>query len=230
MSIQLAAGTKLHVGTTASTASSDTYTEIGSLNALPEVGDEYDDVPFENLGTATYEHNTGAVNHASIVVGIGRDLTDAGQVAVRAANGVNSYYNWKVTYPDGTKDYFKAKVQGFKTAPGGMTGNLMASIKLQPKPGSGSLHNAGAAPANSVLPAISGLLTTGATLTAYPGVWTQPATFTYQWKNAGVAISGETAATYTIAAGDSGDSLTVTVTATNPAGSASATSAPVVGA
>ncbi|WP_156380767.1 phage tail tube protein [Pseudolabrys sp. Root1462] len=86
------------------------------------------------------------------------------------------------------------------------------------------------APVNSVLPAISGTLATGDTLTAYEGNWSGAPTFTYQWKNATVNINGATSKTYVLAAGDSGDSITVTVTATNAAGSASATSAPVIGA
>ena len=85
-------------------------------------------------------------------------------------------------------------------------------------------------PANSVLPAISGLLTEGATLTAYPGEWSGAPTFTYQWKNATVNISGATAKTYVLVAGDSGDAITVAVTATNAAGNATATSAPVTAA
>lgn len=83
------------------------------------------------------------------------------------------------------------------------------------------------APTNTVLPAISGTLAEGDVLTAYEGVWTGAPTFTYQWKNAGVNISMATNRTYTLVAGDSGDDITVTVTGTNTAGSASATSAPV---
>lgn len=84
------------------------------------------------------------------------------------------------------------------------------------------------APTNVVLPAISGLLDEDDVLTAYEGVWTGAPTFAYQWKNAGVNIGGATNRTYTIVAGDAGDAITVQVTATNSAGSASATSAPVV--
>jgi hypothetical protein len=86
------------------------------------------------------------------------------------------------------------------------------------------------APVNSVLPAISGTLEEGDTLTAYPGNWSGAPAFTYQWKNAGVAISGAANSTYVLQAADAGDSITVTVTATNAAGNASATSAPVVAA
>lgn len=85
-----------------------------------------------------------------------------------------------------------------------------------------------AAPDNEVLPAISGTLAVDAVLTAYPGEWSGAPTFTYQWKNAGVNISGATSKTYTVVAGDAGDAITVTVTATNSEGSASATSAAVV--
>jgi hypothetical protein len=91
--------------------------------------------------------------------------------------------------------------------------------------------HAASAPTNSILPAISGLLTTGATLTAYEGVWAnEPTSFTYQWKNAGSNIVGATNKTYVIQAGDSGDLLTVAVTAINSAGSATATSPGVTGA
>lgn len=223
--VQIAAGTLLAIGTTATTASSDSYTTIGSLSTVPETGDEYDDVAFESLSTAEYVHNTGAKNVPSSTTGIGRDLTDAGQIAVRAANGVNSYYNFRLTYPDGTIDYYKAKVQGYRTAPGGLTGNIMASIKLQPKPGSFSEGNAGAAPANTVLPAISGIAQVGVTLTAQPGTWTNNPTFTYQWKLDGSNISGATDSTYVVLVGQIGSYLSVTVTGTNPIGNASATSA-----
>lgn len=50
---------------------------------------------------------------------------------------------------------------------------------------------------------------------------------TYQWKAAGAAISGETGATYTGDAGELGDLITVTVTASNLAGTTNATPAGV---
>lgn len=88
------------------------------------------------------------------------------------------------------------------------------------------------APVNTVLPAISGALTLASVLTAYEGKWTGGVTsFAYQWKNAGTNISGATNKTYTIQAGDSGDAITVTVTATNSAGAGTpATSAAVTAA
>lgn len=224
--IQPTAGTKLAIGTTASDATADSYTTIGSLNQLPEFGDEYGDISFEDVGEAEHVHNTGAKDSPSFNVGIGRDMSDSGQTAVIVANGVNSYYNFRVTYPDASVDYFKAKVQAYKTTPGGLTANVMAAIKLQPKPGSYDYANAGSAPANSVLPAISGTAQEDETLTAWVGTWTNsPTSYTYQWKLDGSNIVGATNATYTCVTGDVDGAITVAVTAVNAAGSASATSA-----
>jgi hypothetical protein len=85
-----------------------------------------------------------------------------------------------------------------------------------------------AAPVNSVLPAISGLAEVGQVLTVFDGTWSGAPAFTYQWKRAATNIAGATQKTYTAVVGDEGDALTCTVTGTNSAGSASATSAPTV--
>lgn len=90
----------------------------------------------------------------------------------------------------------------------------------------GTVAAAGAAPANTVLPAITGTAQDGQVLSASTGTWTgTPApTYAYQWKRGGTNISGATAATYTLVTADVGSTITVTVTATNASGSASATS------
>jgi hypothetical protein len=61
-------------------------------------------------------------------------------------------------------------------------------------------------------PAISGTLRVGRVLTANPGTWSPAASFSYQWKANGVAITGATARTYTLKAADRTKKLTVTVT------------------
>lgn len=88
------------------------------------------------------------------------------------------------------------------------------------------------APANTVAPTITGTTNIGDTLTEHDGTWSgYPApTFIYQWKRCDSAgancsdIAGETTSTYVIAAGDAGYRIRVTVTATNPSGSAAADS------
>ena len=82
------------------------------------------------------------------------------------------------------------------------------------------------APVNTAVPVITGTTERGA-LTATAGTWTgtpEP-TFTYQWTRGGADIAGADAATYVIDAEDQGTNIAVKVTATNTAGSATATSA-----
>jgi len=90
------------------------------------------------------------------------------------------------------------------------------------------------APTNSSLPTVSGTAQEAQTLTAEPGVWsgTQPITYGYRWRRCDAAgggcadIAGATAKTYTLAAADAGGTLRVAVTATNAAGSSTASSQP----
>jgi hypothetical protein len=90
-------------------------------------------------------------------------------------------------------------------------------------------------PVNTVVPVITGGSPTpapGEVLIASTGTWTgvPTPTFTYQWR-AGVGgttvISGATGSTYQLTADESGDIITVAVTATNSAGNATAVSVSV---
>ncbi|HEX8052125.1 MAG TPA: hypothetical protein VF517_03970, partial [Thermoleophilaceae bacterium] len=93
-----------------------------------------------------------------------------------------------------------------------------------------------ALPVNTALPAITGTPQHGQTLTASNGTWTgtTPQTYAYQWRRCDssgascVDISGATSQTYVVQQADvtsPASTLRVVVTATNAAGSQSATSA-----
>jgi len=92
----------------------------------------------------------------------------------------------------------------------------------------------GAPPTNTVLPSISGPAQTGRTLQATTGTWTgsTPMTFAHQWRRCDasgascVDLAGATSSSYLVVSADVGSRLRVVVTATNAAGSASATSNP----
>ena len=86
-------------------------------------------------------------------------------------------------------------------------------------------------PVNTTLPTITGTAQQGQTLTASTGIWNYtPTGYTYQWQDcnsageACAAITGATAATYTLAETDVGKTIRVVVTATNSFGSTPATS------
>lgn len=94
---------------------------------------------------------------------------------------------------------------------------------------------AGLPPANTALPAISGTVKQGQTLTASNGSWSNsPTSYAYQWRrcdssgNGCSSISAASSSTRLLRAADVGSTIRVIVTASNAYGSASATSAQTV--
>ena len=82
------------------------------------------------------------------------------------------------------------------------------------------------APVNTVLPAITGTVSIGNTLTVSDGTWTASSpTYAYAWLRDGVVISGATANTHVITLADVGTVLVGRVTATDAGGSTAASSA-----
>ncbi len=64
------------------------------------------------------------------------------------------------------------------------------------------------------VPTVSGTATSGQILTAKTGTWyPKPASFAYQWKRDGAAISGATSSSYRVTNDDAGKQLTVAVSA-----------------
>lgn len=89
------------------------------------------------------------------------------------------------------------------------------------------------APSNTQPPTVSGTAQVGSTLTASNGAWNgSPTSYAYQWSRCDqtgsscAAVVGATASTYKLAQIDAGNTLRVTVTATNSAGSTASTSVP----
>jgi hypothetical protein len=92
---------------------------------------------------------------------------------------------------------------------------------------------AGIPPSNTAPPEVSGIPEDGHSLTADPGSWSgsEPISHAYQWRRCDAAgancadIAGATAASYVLASADIGSTISVRVTASNTAGSASANAA-----
>jgi len=89
-------------------------------------------------------------------------------------------------------------------------------------------------PSNTSPPTIAGTAQEGQTLTAGSGTWsgTQPINYAYQWQRCESSgancapIAGATTTTYTLTAAEVGSTVEVAVTASNTAGSGTASSAP----
>jgi alpha-tubulin suppressor-like RCC1 family protein len=115
-----------------------------------------------------------------------------------------------------------------KISANGASKTLSFTVK---KKTSGGTTPTGSAPTNTSLPAISGTVTQGQTLTASTGAWSDyPTSYAYRWDRCVASgaicadIGGATSGTYVLALGDVGSTMRVIVTATNAYGSTSATS------
>lgn len=203
----------------------DVYTTLGQMRDIKPSGSSVDmvDATHNESPDATEEVIPGLIKTGDTSFTIHYDPTSSTMAIIQAALRVKKTF--REVYSDGRY----VQYDGYFTSvePDTPTEDKCVAAVTLKRTGSAT-PNAASAPTNSVLPAISGTLGEGDTLTAFEGVWAnEPTSFTYQWKNAGVNIIGATGKTYDLVAGDSGDAITVAVTATNSAGSASTTSAPV---
>jgi hypothetical protein len=135
-----------------------------------------------------------------------------------------------------------ATASSYTTVPGDVGATLVVAVTGSNSAGSALASSAptgvvtapSSAPVNTGLPVVSGSTVQGKQLSASNGSWTgSPApSFSYLWLRCDgsgancLPISGATASSYTTVPGDVGSTLVVTVTASNSAGSPSATSAP----
>lgn len=100
MGVATAAGARLYIGTTADDPLTDTYTEVGEVASLGEFGRTYAEVTWSPINSRGVQKFKGSFNDGSLAVGLGRDINDAGQAAMKAALDVDADYNVKVVAND----------------------------------------------------------------------------------------------------------------------------------
>lgn len=202
-------------------ATPNSYTTVASIKKLKPMGFKVDAIDVTVMASTNKfrEKIAGLLDLTNPSLDILWNPGDATDVFLQGIIGLTKIF--RITFANGVT----WKATGFLSdyqpdTP--LDGANMAQITIET---TGILTvTAAAAPVNSVLPAVSGSLVNGQTLTAYPGVWSGAPVFTYQWKKGGTNIGGATNATYTTIAGDIGGIITVAVTGTNSTGNATATS------
>jgi predicted secreted protein len=209
-----------------STNGGDTWTEIAEVSGLTPPGFSIDTVDATHMQSPnrTREYIAGINDSGETSFTVNWLPGSASDVALRGVAVGFTTFMIRETFPNGAYWVVTGILTGYQPA-APLDDKMTAEVTI--KVTGAVAHNAAASPVNELLPAISGVLAVDEVLHAWPGQWTGGPTFTFQWKNEGVNINGATAQTYTVVAGDAGDDITVTVTATNSAGSASATSAAV---
>jgi Lambda phage tail tube protein, TTP len=187
--------------------------------APPSDSDDLVDVTHYQSPSRRREFISGLIDGGEVSFEMNHVPGSATDLFMIAASG--SEREIEITYPNGVKLTFGGIRQGYEvSSPVDDKITATASFKV-----TGAVtQSAAAAPTNVILPAVSGVPQVGVVLTALPGDWTGTGQFTYQWKKSGVNIGGATASTYTPVVGDIGAPISVAVTGTNSAGSATATS------
>jgi hypothetical protein len=126
MAIQTSAGTTLKMATALPTAPYTLTTfqavtpliAVGEITDLGEFGKEYNTVDHVALGNRQKRKFKGSFDNGSLNLQMGRDLTDVGQVALRAALLSDNSYTFCVTFQDLSKNFFTGKVMSYKTSVG----------------------------------------------------------------------------------------------------------------
>ena len=144
-------------------------------------------------------------------------------------------YQWQSCNPSAVCTNVGVDSQHYTVASGDIGNTLVVTVTANDTAGPSSPVTSGPTavvpgpPANSVLPSITGTAAQGQTLSANSGTWSGSPTYSYQWESCNPSATctnvGTNSATYLVASSDAGNTLVVVVTATNTAGSASATSA-----
>ena len=207
-----------------------TWIEVGGVGSVGELGKQQNVLTYDTWGESVIQKSKGMTNAGDADLEVARDAADAGQDVLRSIAGNPDKYAFKIVYDDGTNGntgtvvYNRGMVLGPRR-PNGRNEDFILEIftlamvqeEIVVDPLSG-----GAAPTNTVLPAITGTAEVGETLTVSNGTFTGDVTITYayQWYAGGVAISGATASTFDLTAAQNGKIITARVTATNDAGTA----------
>ncbi len=97
-----------------------TYTVVGEVTDIGEVGREYNLVNHNPVATRKTQKLKGSYDPGTINLQFGRDFTDAGQALMFTASRSDATYSVRITLQNGKKLYFQALVTTFKTTMGGV--------------------------------------------------------------------------------------------------------------
>lgn len=203
--------------------SGSTWTEIAEVFDITPPNDTVDEIDATHMQSPnrTREFIPGLIDPGEASFEMNFVPGSTSDLKISALKVAGTRVKCRITFPNSVTWVFTGWVSGYE--PAVPTDDKMTATVTWRVSGS-TVSTPAAAPTNTVLPAISGVAKDGEMLTAWEGVWTGSPTFTYSWEADGTPISGATGKTFTPATANVGDVITVVVTGTNAAGSASAES------
>lgn len=93
-----------------------TFTEVGEITAIGELGREYNLVTFQNIKSRGTTKRKGSYNEGALPLTMARVAGDAGHVIMIAGLNSDNSHSFKVTLQDGTKLYFTGQIMSYKTS------------------------------------------------------------------------------------------------------------------
>lgn len=144
MAVQTAAGSKIFIGPANTTADSQAdyealaYTLVGEVENIGEFGDTFNEITFTSISDRRVRKFKGSKNAGTLSLVVGRDLTDAGQSAMKTARDSDSEYAVMVQQNDvvsgspsnPTTYFFRALVMGFTVDIGEVESIIRANASL----------------------------------------------------------------------------------------------------
>jgi hypothetical protein len=127
---QLAISATLPAAHTIDAFAALSYTDVAEVVDLGEAGKEFNIVDYSPLGEREVQRRKGSYSQGERSFSVGRDITDAGQQLLSAANNSDNYYAMRITYQNGDIDYFQAMVNGYSTAIGTIDNIIFANGTL----------------------------------------------------------------------------------------------------
>lgn len=108
-----------------------TYTVVGEVTDMGEVGAEYSLTNHQPIAARRVQKLKGSYDAGSITLQFGRDYTDAGQIALQTALSSDAAISVRITLQNGKKLYFTGLITSFKTNMGGVDQVTAASALVE---------------------------------------------------------------------------------------------------
>ena len=111
-----------------------TFVEVGEVTSIGEYGAAAQVVSHEPLATGITEKYKGFINMGSLSLNVARVSDDAGQLIVAAGvtgASKNTEHSFRVTYQDGSIDYFTGKIFSYTKNPGGANSIVASTVAVE---------------------------------------------------------------------------------------------------
>ena len=108
-----------------------TWVLVTDVSDIPEFGPSASVNEFKPIDTRIVQKAAGSINYGSVGFGFAHNTGDAGQGILGSNMGVNTGISFKVTRPDGGKDYFTGIVSSFTRNHSGVDSFFLGTAKVE---------------------------------------------------------------------------------------------------